>query len=490
MEYYTITLLILLLTIVFFSKILPTKHKFPPGPKPWPIIGNIHQLGNKPHCSVAELSKIYGPIISLKLGSILTIVISSPKVAQEMFLKHDLTCSGRNILDSITSVHHHEYSIVFLPVCPRWRKFKKIATIQLFTNQRVDASHVIRQNKVNELIKHVRKCSETGAPVDIGKAVFTTTLNLLSNTFFSMDLASYASSSTQEFKDLVWHLLEEGARPNVSDFFPLIKKLDLQGVKKRATNYVHKMLRIFEEIIDGRLKDSKNGNYGDDVLSTLLKLVDEKELSLDEVKHFLFDLFVAGTDTSASTLEWAMTELLRNPEHIAKAQLELDQVFGKNGFIRESEFSKLPYIHAIVKETYRLHPATPFLVPRKTEKDVDLCGYFVPKDKQIWVNIWAIGRNPSIWPNPLSFSPERFLEREINVNGRDFELIPFGAGRRICPGMPLAYRMVHLMLASLLHSFNWKFGDGISLEDKDMLEEKFGITLQKAQSLQSIPFPR
>lgn len=202
------------------------------------------------------------------------------------------------------------------------------------------------------------------------------------------------------------------------------------------------------------------------------------------------DLFIAGTDTSASTLEWAMTELLRNPEHIVKAQLELDRVYGKNGFVRESEFSKLPYIHAIVKETYRLHPATSFLIPRKTEKDVDLCGYFVPKDTQIWVNVWAIGRIPSIWPNPLSFSPERFLEREIDVKGRDFELIPFGAGRRICPGMPLAYRMVHLMLASLLYSFNWKFSDGISLEDKDMLEEKFGITLQKAQPLQAIPFPR
>lgn len=184
-----------------------------------------------------------------------------------------------------------------------------------------------------------------------------------------------------------------------------------------------------------------------------------------------------------------MTELLRNPDKMAKAQNELDEVFGKGVIIQETNISKLTYIQAIVKETYRLHPAAPFLIPYKAEKNVELCDYFVPKNAQLWVNVWSIGRDPRVWPNPLMFSPERFIGRDTDVKGRDFELIPFGAGRRICPGIPLAYRMLHLMLATLLHSFNWKYHDGENSKDIDV-EEKFGITLQKAQPLQAIPLAR
>ena len=181
-----------------------------------------------------------------------------------------------------------------------------------------------------------------------------------------------------------------------------------------------------------------------------------------------------------------MAELLRHPETIEKAQREIREVIGKGGIVQESDISKLPYLQSIVKETFRLHPAGPLLLPHKAETDVELCGFTVPKNSQVLVNAWAIGRDPSTWPNPDEFMPERFLGREIDVKGRDFELIPFGAGRRICPGMSLAHRMVHLMLASLLHSHGWKLEDGVRLENLDM-SEKFGLTLQKAQPLSAIP---
>ena len=148
------------------------------------------------------------------------------------------------------------------------------------------------------------------------------------------------------------------------------------------------------------------------------------------------DLFVAGTDTISSTVEWAMAELLCNPEKMAKAQKEIRGVLGNEG---------------IVRETFRLHPPAPLLVPHKAATDVEICGFILPENSQALVNAWAIGRDPSTWSNPNALMPERFLECDIDVKGRDFELIPFGVGRRICPGMPLAHRMVHLMLASLLH---------------------------------------
>ncbi|XP_074263218.1 cytochrome P450 76AD1-like [Silene latifolia] len=487
MEPYTISLI--LISIIFVIKIYQnsTKSELPPGPKPWPIIGNIHQLGDRTHCSVAELSKKYGPIMSLKLGTMTTIVISSSEVAKEMFLKHDLTFSSRTFPDAARVSNHHKHSMVWLPVGPKWRDLRKIAVVQVFTNHRLDLSQSLRQSKIGELVDHVRHCCETGKVVRIGKAAFTTTLNLLSNTFFSIDLGNHDSSSLQEFKDIFWEVSELSAKPNVSDFFPLVRHFDLQGLFKKTSVSFDKMLRVFDRIIEKRLSDGIA--VKDDVLGTLLKLVEDNEFSLEDVRHLLIDLFVAGTDTTSSTLEWAMTELLRNQEKMAKAQDELDQIIGKNTTVQESDISKLPYIQAIVKETFRLHPPAPFLIPRKSEKDVQLFGFSVPKDAQIWVNVWSIGRDSSVWPNALSFLPERFKESEVDFKGQSFELLPFGAGRRICPGVPLAYRMVHLMLATLLHSFNWKHAHGLSPEDIDM-EEKFGVTLQKVQPLQAIPFIR
>ena len=200
----------------------------------------------------------------------------------------------------------------------------------------------------------------------------------------------------------------------------------------------------------------------------------------------LQDLFVAGTDTTSSTLEWAMAELLHNPETLLKARMELLQTIGQDKQVKESDISRLPYLQAVVKETFRLHPAVPFLLPRRVEEDTDIDGLTVPKNAQVLVNAWAIGRDPNTWENPNSFVPERFLGLDMDVKGQNFELIPFGAGRRICLGLPLAIRMVHLMLASLIHSYDWKLEDGVTPENMNM-EERYGISLQKAQPLQALP---
>lgn len=197
------------------------------------------------------------------------------------------------------------------------------------------------------------------------------------------------------------------------------------------------------------------------------------------------DLFVAGVDTSQDTIEWAMAELLRNPDKIAKARAELRQVIGDGVAVKESGIPRLPYLQAVVKETFRLHPPTPLLLPHKVETPVSISGFELPKNIQVMVNVWAISRDPTLWPNPTRFEPERFLGIEIDYKGTDFELIPFGAGRRICPGLPLGHRVVHLILGSLIHSFDWKLASETP-ETIDM-SEKLGFTLQKAKPLHAIP---
>lgn len=181
-----------------------------------------------------------------------------------------------------------------------------------------------------------------------------------------------------------------------------------------------------------------------------------------------------------------MTELIRNPEAMLKAKKELGKMIGCSVPLEESDISKLPYLQAIIKETLRLHPPVPLLLPRKAERNVDIGGYTIPKDAQVMVNVWTIGRDPTIWLNPTLFSPERFLGSDIDVKGRNFELVPFGAGRRICPGLQLANRMLLLMLGSLVNSFDWKLEGDMKPEDMDM-NDKFGITLQKAQPLRVVP---
>lgn len=183
-----------------------------------------------------------------------------------------------------------------------------------------------------------------------------------------------------------------------------------------------------------------------------------------------------------------MTELLRNPEILVKARNEIRELLGRDGIekVAEFEITKFPYLQAIVKETFRLHPPGPFLGPRKTETDLNILGFRVPKNAQIFANVWAMGRDSNVWPNANSFTPERFLGSEIDVKGRDYELIPFGAGKRICPGLPLAHRMLHLILAALIYAFDWKLANGLKPEDIDM-SEIFGETLHKAEPLMIIP---
>ncbi|XP_057463308.1 geraniol 8-hydroxylase-like isoform X2 [Actinidia eriantha] len=289
-------------------------------------------------------------------------------------------------------------------------------------------------------------------------------------------------------KKMVWGIMEEVGKPNLGDYFPVLQKIDPQGIRRRLTTYFDKVMELLDGIIHERLELKKVHGLvsSNDVLDTLLSISeDQSEDQIDQttIEHLLLDLFVAGTDTTSSTVEWAMTEILHNPETFSKARAELEQTIGKCQQLEESDITRLPYLQAIVKETFRLHPPSPLLVPRKVETDVEICGFTIPKGTQVLVNTWSIGRDPSVWEDPKLFKPERFLGSEIDVRGRDMELLPFGGGRRICPGMPLALRMVHLMLGSLINLFDWKFDEPENLK----MEEKFGLTLQKARPLRVFP---
>ena len=204
----------------------------------------------------------------------------------------------------------------------------------------------------------------------------------------------------------------------------------------------------------------------------------------------LKNLFTAGTDTSSSIIEWALAEMLKNPRILKRAHEEMDQVIGKNRRLEETDIPKLPYFQAICKETMRKHPSTPLNLPRVSTEACEVNGYYIPKNTRLSVNIWAIGRDPDVWENPLDFTPERFLSgknAKIDPRGNDFELIPFGAGRRICAGTRMGIVLVEYILGTLVHSFDWKLPNGV---DQLNMDEAFGLALQKAVPLSAIVSPR
>ncbi|KAH6782226.1 hypothetical protein C2S51_007519 [Perilla frutescens var. frutescens] len=500
-----LAILVLLLSFILYTFLfllgpnywLRRRLRFPPGPAPIPIIGNLLQLGQSPHRHLADLSKTYGPLMYLKLGSIHTVVASSPEFAKEILQKHDQTCSGRAVPHVAHVLDHYQASLAWLPVGTKWRKFRKISKEHMFTVHKMGESEGLRQEKLRQMRHYLEKCCSRSSLVNFEEVSFVTSLNLISATLFSVEFARFDSdsSSHHEIKGIIQGLMKIAGTPNLADFFPLLRLVDPQGLKRKSMAYFTKLLEKFDEIIGKRLqenaKSDEDSRKRKDLLQVLLDLNQENasDLTLHDIKHLLLDLFVAGTDTTTDSVQWAMTELIRHPEKMSKAKNEVRSVIGENEQVEEADIGKLPYLNAVIKESFRCHPPGPFLIPHKAEADVEINGYTIPRGARILVNAWAIGRDSSVWSNPDSFEPERFLGTKIDYRGQDFELIPFSSGRRICPGLPLAHSMVHLMVASMIHNFDWKLEPGMKPEYIDM-SDVFGLSLHKAVPLKALPIRR
>ncbi|RCV45622.1 hypothetical protein SETIT_9G469300v2 [Setaria italica] len=389
---------------------------------------------------------------------------------------------------------HDEHSVGWLPPgSPRWRALRKVCSAELFAPRRVDAHRSLRCDKVRRLASHVARLARKGVAVDVGRAAFTTVLNLLSCAIFSTDLADLDDrGASGALKGVIEEFTAAVGVPNVSDFFPLLAPLDPQRLRTRVGRVFDRLHAILDEQIERRMQERAAGEPPkNDFLDLLLDYrgaEDGQGFGRQTLLSLLTDLFSAGSDTSAATVEWAMAELLQNPSSMVKAQHELAQVIGSKQEIEENDIGQLKYLQAIVKETFRLHPPVPLLLPHQAETATEIRGYTVPRGARVLVNVWAIGQDPELWSEPEKFMPERFLEKEMDFRGKDFELLPFGSGRRICPGMPLADRMVHLMLATLLHRFEWRLPADAGKNRVDM-SENFGMILGLATPLQAIAKP-
>jgi hypothetical protein len=281
---------ILIKTFHIIPRSKATHSKLPPGPKPFPVIGNLLELGDKPHRSLTKLAKVHGPIMTLKLGSVTTIVISSADMAKEVLQAHDQILSNRTVPDALRAHEHDKFSLPWIPVSSQWRNLRKICNGQLFSNTALDANQDIRRKKVQELLAETRQSSLSGEAVNIGRAAFKTTLNMLSNTILSVDLADTNSEVAKKFKEIVWNIMKEVGKPNIADYFPVLQKLDPQGIRQRLTVNFGKMTDLFAHMISERMQLRKVSGFvtNSDMLDTLLNFSEENSEKLDKtlMEHF------------------------------------------------------------------------------------------------------------------------------------------------------------------------------------------------------------
>ncbi|KAL5208290.1 hypothetical protein ABZP36_032725 [Zizania latifolia] len=461
----------------------------PPGPTPLPLIGNLLSLGGTFHQTLAKLAGVHGPVMLLKLGLSNMVVISSRDAAREAYTKHDQRLAAHAVPDSFRARGFSEYSMGFMQSSdPQWKSLRGIQATHIFSPRSLEAVRGIRERKVGEIVGYFRK--HAGKEVLFREVVYMGMLNLLSNTFFSIDMADMGSKSAHGLQHLVEDIIDRVSRPNVSDFFPFLRRLDLQGLRRQTGKCLDSAYSILDGIIDRRLEHNRAGKdeHGD-YLDALLKLMSDAKISRYQVRQMLFDVFVAGADTVSATVEWVMAELLHNPSAMAKVRAEVTDALGGKEAVEESDAARLTYLQCTLKEVMRLHPVGPILIPHFAAEDsVEVSGYTVPKGSTVIFNAWAIMRDPAAWERPDEFLPERFLQRspQPDYRGKDYEFIPFGSGRRLCPGLPMAERLVPYIVVSLLHAFDWQLPGSMAAEEMDMTE-RFSTVNLLAVPLKAVP---
>uniref|UniRef100_A0A2C9W7G6 Cytochrome P450 n=1 Tax=Manihot esculenta TaxID=3983 RepID=A0A2C9W7G6_MANES len=461
----------------------PSSQKLPPGPWKLPVIGNMHQLlDSLPHRSLARLAMKYGPLMHLKLGEVSTVVVSSPDIAKQILKTHDIDFAQRSSFLAPEIITYDCTDIVFSPYGGYWRQLRKICMVELLSTKRVQSFRWIREEEVENLIKTIS--SHEGSPINVSDLIFSLTYGMVSRAAFGKKY-----KDQEQFMKVIKKVFELASGFSVADMYPSIKLLQkVTGLRPK----LEKLHGIADRILGNIIKEhrNKNGNeMEEDTVDVLLKLQEHADLEFpisDKIiKTVILDLFSAGSDTSSATMEWAISEMLRNPRILRRAQTEVRDLFRDKGKVDEDGLHELKFLNCIIKETLRLHPPVP-LIPRESRTNVEINGYNIPVKTKVTINAWAIGRDPKYWTKAEKFYPERFLDSSINYKGTDFEFIPFGSGRRICPGMAFAMANIELPLAQLLYHFDWKLPKGMKNEDLDMTED-YGLTSRRKRHLFVVP---
>ncbi|CAN1303646.1 Cytochrome P450 93A3 [Linum perenne] len=459
----------------------------------------MHHLSPSLCHSLHKLSTLHGPLVYFRIGSKSCILASTPELAKEILKTHEPIFLNR---PKISNLHYLTYGgadFATIYYGPYWKFMKQMVMNQILGTRTLDRFLPVRVEELNRFLNRALQKSKSGELMDVGGELIRLTNNVISRMMLST-----RDGEADEVREVIRETAELTGKFNLADFVWFCKGLDLQGLEKRLKATREKFDSMMERIINEHEEERKKKKNGgcEDLLDVLLDISEDESseirLSRENIKAFILvrlvqrlkfdvqDIFAAGTDTSAITTEWALAELINHLDILTKLQQEIDSVVGKSRMVQELDIPNLPYLQAVVKETLRLHPTGPLIVRESTE-DCEIQGYNISARTRLFVNVWAIGRDPNHWEEPLEFRPERFIDGKgshVEVRGQHFEMLPFGSGKRGCPGTTLALHMVQTTLAVMVQCFEWKV-DG----DVDM-EEGVGLTLPRANPLVCVPVAR
>ncbi|KAK7400541.1 hypothetical protein VNO78_11750 [Psophocarpus tetragonolobus] len=490
-------MLLLSLFLFFVSLIFIIKRYFneatntntPPSPPRLPLLGNLHQLGLFPHRTLQTLAQNYGPLMMLYFGKVPVLIVSSADAAREVMKTHDVVFSDRpqrkmnDILlygsKDLASSRYGEY----------WRQLKTLSVLHLLSTKKVQSFRVIREEETTRMMENIRQCCSDSLHVNLSDICGALTNDVACRVALGK---RYCGVEGREFKKLMLDFAELLGAVSIGDYIPWLDWVmsKVSSLSERAHRVAKQLDQFIDQVIEEHIRngrdvdvDSEEQNDFVDVLLSIEKSNTTGSLiDRTATKALILDMFVAGTDTTHTALEWTMSELLRHPNVMHKLQDEVRSVVGKRTHVHEDDLGQMNYLKAVIKESFRLHPPIPLIVPRNCMEDIKVKGHDIAAGTQVLVNAWAIARDPSSWDLPLEFKPERFLNSSIDFKGHDFVLIPFGAGRRGCPGVTFATIMIEVVIANLVHQFDWSLPGGSTGEDLDMSETN-GLAVHRKSPL-------
>ncbi|GMP53368.1 hypothetical protein CsSME_00018836 [Camellia sinensis var. sinensis] len=486
----------LLLFLLKFKKSV-SKFKFPPSPPRLPVIGHLHLLGNLPHRSLHALSEKYGPMLLLYLGGAPTLVVNSAKIAKEIMKTHDIAFANRVQTRAADALMYGCTSLGFAPYGEYWRQMRRICVLELLSIKRVQSFHFVREEEVATMIENIRNSTslDGGAnSVNLGDMLVDTMTSIISRCILGKKYEG--EDNKKRFGQLARNGMELLIEFSFQDFFPSFGWIDaLTGLVKKLKDTSQGLDAFLDDVIEiyrtSKGNDDQPGNKC--LIEILLHLQEEGkqeiDISQDNLKGILLDMFIGGTDTTSTAIEWAMTELIKNPTKLKKAQEEVRRVVGEKSKVNEDDIDQMVYLNWVVKEALRLHAPIPFLFRQETigNESTKLGGYDIPPRTRVFINAWAIHRDPKLWDNPEDFVPERFANNLIDFKGQDFNFIPFGGGRRGCPGFSFGVLIVEYVLANLLYWFDWKYPSGPGREEDFDMSEVTSLVVHKKIPLQLVP---
>ncbi|KAI3459366.1 hypothetical protein Pfo_016029 [Paulownia fortunei] len=483
-------------TIIFYKWLSLKKRTtppLPPGPTGYPIVGCLPEMiKNKPtfrwiHKLMQETNT---EIACIRLGDI------------HFLRKQDIVFASRPDSMSGKLTSNGYLTAALSPVGDQWKKMRRILASEVLSPAMHQWLHEKRCEEADHLVRYVyNQCQNphTNGLVNVRVAAQHYCGNVMrklvfKKRFFGTGMEDGGPGMEEkEHVDGLFTILSYLYGFAIADFVPWLQVFDLDGYKKILNNAINNVRKYQDPEITKRVEMWQQGirKKEDDILDVLINLKDSKNsplLSIEEIKAQITEITIAAVDNPSNAVEWTIAEMINQPYVLDRACKELDQVVGRNRLVEESDLSKLNYVKACIKESFRLHPIAPFNVPHVSTKDTIVGGYFIPKGSHVLLSRPGLGRNPRAWEEPLKYKPERHIideDAEVVLADPELRMLSFSIGRRGCPGAMLGSTMATILLARLIQGFSWTAPpDGPRI---DLVESEGNLLLAKPLIVHAMP---